>query len=72
MTMKENYYAEIEQIALVHNIKVINSENRVPVEWNDKGLFSKYYVDAYKKLKEMSGDEKIGQLLLVRVQKQIK
>ena len=59
--------AEIEQIALVHNVKLINNENRVPVEWNDKGLFSKYYVDAYKKLKEMSGDEKIGQLLLVRV-----
>ena len=51
----------------IHNIKVIDTEDRVPVDWNDNGIFSYYYVDAYKKLKEMSIDEKIGQMFLVRV-----
>lgn len=51
----------------IHNIKVIDTEDRVPIDWNDNGIFSYYYVDAYKKLKEMSIDEKIGQMFLVRV-----
>ena len=51
----------------IHNIKVIDTEDRVPIDWNDNGIFSHYYVDAYKKLKEMSIDEKIGQMFLVRV-----
>ncbi len=42
-----------------------------PPEWayliDDNGIFSKYYGQAYSKLKEMTVDEKIGQLFLVRV-----
>ena len=33
----------------IHNIKVIDTEDRVPIDWNDNGIFSYYYVDAYKK-----------------------
>lgn len=31
----------------IHNIKVIDTEDRVPIDWNDNGIFSHYYVDAY-------------------------
>ena len=34
---------------------------------SDNGMFKDYYSDAYSKLKKMSLDEKIGQLLIVRV-----
>ncbi len=37
------------------------------IEYKDKGIFSKYYASAYKKLEELSIDEKIGQMLLVRM-----
>jgi len=43
----------------------INSS--IPVEWLDSGIFSDYYDEAYDKLNTMTLDEKIGQLLLVRV-----
>ncbi len=54
------------------NVKVVNiiledSKNRVPIDWNDNGIFSKYYVDAYQKLNTMTLEEKVGQLFLVRV-----
>lgn len=41
-------------------------KNGTPSEFNDKGIFSTYYVLANNKLKELSLEEKIGQLLLVR------
>lgn len=41
-------------------------ENGIPLSWKDDGIFSAYYVLAYNKLQELSLDEKIGQLLLVR------
>lgn len=34
--------------------------------WNDNGLFSEYYEQAYQKLNELTLDEKIAQLLIVR------
>jgi len=40
--------------------------NGIPKDWLDNGIFSTYYVLAYNKLKELSTEEKIGQLLLVR------
>lgn len=46
-------------------ISEVNSE--VPTLFNDNGLFSKYYKVAYNKLNTMTLDEKIGQILLVRV-----
>ena len=36
----------------------------VPLEWLDKGIFSQYYILANDKLKDMSLEEKIGQLIL--------
>lgn len=41
-------------------------ENGVPKAWLDDGIFSQYYILANNKLKEMTMDEKISQLLLVR------
>ena len=46
--------------------KVEKDENGIPMTWKDNGIFSKYYVMAFNKLKELTLDEKIGQLLLVR------
>lgn len=40
--------------------------NIVPDDLQDNGIFSNYYELAYTKLKQLSLDEKIGQLLLVR------
>ena len=39
----------------------------VPSEYNDSGIFKDYYEAAYKKLSSMNIDEKIGQMLLVRM-----
>lgn len=58
----------------IQSIKVVNykvlsvakDEDGIPVNYQDNGIFSDYYVLAYNKLKELSLDEKIGQLLLVR------
>lgn len=41
-------------------------ENGIPLEYLDNGIFSQYYILANNKLKEMTLDEKINQLLLVR------
>ena len=38
----------------------------IPSEWQDNGIFKDFYIFAAKKLKTMSLDEKISQLLLVR------
>lgn len=52
----------------VLSFKILSSvSGEVPDLWNDSGLFSKFYSHAYKKLESMSLDEKIGQILLVRV-----
>ena len=54
------------------NIKEINivpitkNEDNIPNEWLDDGILSKYYSKAYNKIKNMTIEEKIGQLLLVR------
>ena len=40
-------------------------EKKMPAEYNDNGLFKDYYNNAYTKLKEMTLDEKISQLLIV-------
>lgn len=48
------------------NIPIITDENNIPLNWLDEGIFSTYYLLAYNKLKELTLEEKIGQLLLVR------
>lgn len=46
---------------------LVNSEDNVlPDNYNDNGVFNDYYELAYNKLNELSLEEKIGQLLLVR------
>lgn len=42
------------------------SETQVPIEWQDSGIFSEYYEKAYQALQELTLDEKIEQLFLVR------
>lgn len=49
---------------------VLGENNTIPESWQDKGIFSDYYQLAYDYLKTLSLDEKIGQLLLVRVPEQ--
>jgi len=43
-----------------------NEQNTIPNEWLNEGIFSKYHLLAYNKLKTLSLDEKIGQLFLIR------
>lgn len=38
----------------------------IPEKWLDNGIFSEYYENAYKYLKTMTLDEKIGQMLFAR------
>ena len=45
---------------------VIKDENGIPTDYLDNGIFSNYYILAYNKLKTMTLDEKINQILLVR------
>lgn len=51
------------------NYKVVDKETNedgVPLEYLDDGIFKNYYILANKKLEQMTLDEKISQLLLVR------
>ena len=58
---------DIQDITII-NYDVSNhiSSNIVPSEYEDNGIFSNYYILAYRKLQELSLDDKIGQILLVR------
>jgi len=47
-------------------VESTTEKNGTPSQFNDNGIFSTYYVLANNKLKELSLEEKIGQLLLVR------
>ena len=42
------------------------TETVMPTEWQDNGIFSEYYDEAYDIVKEMTLDEKIGQMLFAR------
>lgn len=44
----------------------VEYNKNIPYEWLDEGIFKEYYNVAYNKLENMTLDEKIGQLLLVR------
>lgn len=47
-------------------VEAVTNDDGVPTAWLDNGIFSDYYILANRKLQELSLDEKIGQLLLVR------
>lgn len=46
--------------------EVTYDENGIPTTWLDDGIFKQFYILAFNKLKELSLDEKIAQLLLVQ------
>lgn len=45
---------------------VVTDEDGIPIDYLDNGIFSDYYILAHNKLKELTLDEKINQILLVR------
>lgn len=58
-----------KQIGTIINYEkapVSTTKDGVNNTWLDKGIFSDYYIMANNKLKELSLDEKIGQIFLVR------
>lgn len=59
--------SSVQDVA-IRNFKVLDvvAKNDVPADWQDNGIFKQNYKLAYEKLKTLSLDEKIGQLLLVR------
>lgn len=54
------------EVISYRTVESTTEKNGTPSEFNDNGIFSTYYVLANNKLKELSLEEKIGQLLLVR------
>lgn len=57
---------EMQDIVIVdYTIETVDTDS-IPSDYIDNGIFSDYYSLAYSKLKELTLDEKIGQLLLVR------
>lgn len=54
-----------DSMVVGYKVKSMALKDGIPVEWLDDGLFRDYYTVAYEKLKTMSLDEKIAQLLLV-------
>lgn len=48
------------------NLEEVFDDNGIPTSYLDNGIFKDYYILAYNKLKTLSLEEKIAQLLLVR------
>ncbi|MCH5167016.1 MAG: hypothetical protein J1F35_03900 [Erysipelotrichales bacterium] len=55
-----------QDISVIAYAKLLNAESEDLSTWNDNGIFSKFYKQAYNKLQTLSIDEKIGQLLIAR------
>lgn len=68
------YSGLLDKNRSVQNIEIISyetnsvskDEDGIPNDFQDNGMFSAYYKLAYDKLNELTLDEKIGQILLVR------
>ena len=60
-------YKNTQNIEVVSYEIMVNSEEEIPITWQDNGIFSDNYQKAYDKLKTLTIDEKIAQLLLVRL-----
>ena len=54
-----------DDISDLNDYEIISSDD-FPLVFNDNGIFKDYYNISYQKVKNMSLDEKIGQILLVR------
>ena len=61
-----SYLFSREDSVQLKEVDVTESEEGIPAEWRDDGIFHDYYQLAYQKLETLSLDEKIGQLFLVR------
>lgn len=58
---------ELQENAVIeYSTLTLTDDSLLPTEWLEEGLFQDYYQKAYEKLKTLSLEEKIGQLLLVR------
>ena len=58
---------EIQDVTIIHcNIISTINEKHFPNEWQDNGIFKDYYTLAYQKMKTLSLEEKIAQIMLVR------
>ncbi len=53
-------------VNIVSTEKLVNKNLEDLSNWNDNGIFSQFYKQAYNTLSTLSLDEKIGELLLVR------
>jgi len=62
---KNNEFQDIN-ITSYRTITTLNEETTIPTDWQDNGIFQKYYNLAYNKVKNMTIDEKIAQLLIVQ------
>lgn len=61
-----NKNLNVQDVTVVNCKTVEVAKTDVLDEWQDNGIFSKYYNLAYNKVKKMSLEEKINQILLVR------
>ena len=63
------YQGNLENMRVLSYITINNNTEDIPLEWLENGIFKNYYVKAFTKLQELSLDDKINQLLLVRYPK---
>lgn len=64
--LNNNYTIAGCEVISYEVVDTSSDKTLIPAEWADKGIFSDYYTLALNKLKSLTLDEKIGQLLLVR------
>ena len=64
--LNKNFDLQDNEVISLVSADLSEDENGIPISFLDNGIFKDYYKQAYKKLQEMSLDEKISQLLLVR------
>lgn len=62
---KNTYIGKQSENETLNEVKDNKIQSDFPKQWQDDGIFSNYYEQAYKKLQTLNLDEKIGQLLLV-------
>ena len=65
-TLNKNKALQDNEVLGYKTISVSNDEEEIPSVWQDDGIFKDFYIFAAEKLKTMTLDEKIAQLLLVR------
>ena len=65
-TLDRNKSQQDTEVITYKAVSASSDEDGIPLSFQDNGIFKDYYKFAYEKLKTMSLDEKIAQLLLVR------